>query len=183
MISARHPVASGDRKKTVVRRSRSGGAQSSPVVRRTLAEYAQRGVFRAYGDRHAEGGRSRFSFKWHTDVPLTVTYDPARRALVFRDLLPAVPSRSDMYRELKEFVRVRTSRALPEHRRVDPRKVTTAFRNRAGVVSLVVSLKDAHLEYGVRKAVNLIHEVFVQFLREPAYFDYMVEHFDLNPEL
>lgn len=192
MISSRHRAASRDRNsrgrdrrqsRTGLRRSTSGGEQSSLIVRRILAGYAERGIFRAYGDREADGGRSQFSFKWHTEVPLHVTYDPAHRELAFRDLLPAVGSRSVMSRELKEFVNARTARTLPEHRRIDPRKVTATLKHRAGAASLVVSLKDAHLEYGVRKAVNLVHEVFVHFLRHPMYFDYMVEHFDLNPDV
>ena len=88
-----------------------------------------------------------------------------------------------MYRELKAFVETRTSPARAEHRRIDPRKVRVAVTNHNGMVSLVVSLKDAHLEYGVRRAVNLIHEVFVEFLRNPLYFTYMVEHFQLDPDM
>ena len=191
MIDSRHSVASDDRSRrapdrrrstTGSHRSSSGGGQSSTVVRQILAGYAERGIFRAYGDRQADGGRSHYSFRWHTDVPLNVTYDPAKRALTFRNLLPAVGSRSGMYRDLKQFLEVRTSRAVPEHRRIDSRKVSATVTNRAGAVSLVVSLKDAHLEYGVRKAVNLVHELFVHFLRQPVYFDYMVEHFDVNPD-
>jgi hypothetical protein len=191
MIGSRHPAASDDRNRratdrrrapTGSRRSGSGGERSAPIVRQILAGYAERGVFRAYGDRQDDGGRSHFSFRWHTDVPLDVTYAPARRELTFRNLLPAVGSRSAMYRDLKQFLDVRTSGDLPEHRRIDPQKVRTTVTNRAGAVSLIVSLEDAYLEYGVRKAVNLVHELFVHFLRQPMYFHYMVEHFELNPD-
>jgi len=156
---------------------------SSDVVRRTLASYATRGIFRAYGDHSSEGGQSRFSFRWHADATFHVVYHPRRRELVFSDLLPGIPSRTRMYRELKAFVEACTAPALPEHRRIDPRKMGLAVINRNQMVSLVVSLKDSHLEYGVRKAVNLIHELFVGFLRNPLYFSYMVEHFQVDPDV
>jgi hypothetical protein len=46
-----------------------------------------------------------------------------------------------------------------------------------------MSLRDEHLEYGVRKAVNVIHELFVEFLRHPMYHGYMVKHFGLDPDV
>jgi hypothetical protein len=164
-------------------RRRSGGERSSLVVQETLAGYAKRGVFRAYGDQPSGNGQSRFSFRWHADATFQIVYDPRRRELIFRDVLPGVPARSGMYRDLKAFVEGRSSPALPEHRRIDPRKARVTVTNRRGMVSLAVSLKNAHLEYGVRRAVNLIHELFVEFLRNPLYFSYMVEHFQLDPDL
>jgi hypothetical protein len=148
-----------------------------------MAAYAERGIFRAYGDRPSEDGRYCFSFRWHTDVPLNVVYDPARRELSFCEILPAVGGDAEMYRDLKQFVRARFSRAVPEHRRIDVRKTTATLKQRGGAVSLIVVLKDAHLEYGVRKAVNLVHELFACCLRQPLYFQYMVEHFDMNPDV
>ena len=165
------------------RREKGRIDRSSDVVRRTLASYATRGIFRAYGDQPSERGQSRFSFRWHADATFHLVYNPARRELIFRDLLPAIPSRARMYRELRAFVDASASPTLPEHRRIDPRKTRVAVTNRNGMVSLVVSLKDSHLEYGVRKAVNLIHELFVGFLRNPLYFSYMVEHFQLDPDV
>jgi hypothetical protein len=153
------------------------------VVQQTLASYAKRGVFRAYGDQPSANGQSRFSFRWHADATFQIVHDIRREELIFRDVLPAVPGRSRMYRELKAFVAGRTSPALPEHRRIDPRKARVIVTNRRGTVSLAISLKNAHLEYGVRRAVNLIHELFVEFLRDPLYFSYMVEHFQLDPDL
>ena len=64
-----------------------------------------------------------------------------------------------------------------------PRKAMVTVRNRKRMVSLVVTLQNAHVEYGVRKAVNLVHELFVDFLRYPLYFPYLVEHCNLNPDL
>jgi len=184
-------MASGDRggRGSSRRAKDSGGGritsqigQSSLIVRRTLAAYAERGIFRAFSDRERDRGQRQFAFRWHTNVTLNVVYDPFRRELTFRDLLPGVIAGSGMLPELRRFLRARTSRTLPEHRRVDPEKATFTLKNRRGTVSLVASLTDAHLEYGVRKTVNLIHELFVDFLRHPLYFPYMVEHFEVDPD-
>ena len=173
------------RRDSTARKSKSsdGSERSSRIVRETLAAYAQRGIFRAYGEGPSPGGRRVFSFRWHTDVPFHVVYDAPRHQLIFCDLLPGIDGRSHMYRHLKEFLHSRTSAAMPAHRRIDPRRATVTLKHRAHTVSVVVSLKASHLEYGVRKAVNLIHELFVVFLRDPLYFPYMVEHFDLDPEM
>jgi hypothetical protein len=163
-------------------RLKSGGEDAATIVRETLAGYAQRGIFRAYGDRPASREQIQFSFRWHTEVPINVVYRAGTRELAFRDLLPDVGGNSAMYRHLKQFLRERTSQDLPPHRRIDPRKVALRLTQRAGKVSLIVSL-ESDVEYGVRKAVNLIHELFVNFLRDPLYFSYMVQHFGLNPDM
>lgn len=162
---------------------RIAGSRPVAVVRQTLAGYAERGIFRAYGDVRSDRGRSYFSFRWHTEVPFDLVFDPARRELIFRNLLPEVGARSAMYADLKTFLRARSSPAVPAHRRIDPRKAGVKPRQRAGSVSLVMSLRDGHLEYGVRKAVNVIHELFVEFLRHPLYHEYMVKHFGLDPDV
>jgi hypothetical protein len=157
--------------------------RSSAVVTETLAAYAERGIFRAFGDRPSRNGRFQYSFRWHTEIPLNVTYDPLRRELVFCDILPAVGSRSAMSRDLHAFVEGSSSPALPAHRRIDRRRMRAALAHRGRSVSLVVVLEHAHLEYGVRRAVNLVHELFVQFLRQPMYFQYMVDHFGADPDM
>ena len=40
-----------------------------------------------------------------------------------------------------------------------------------------------HYEYGIRRAVNLVQDIFMDFLNSALYFDYMVEDFNVNPDL
>ena len=35
----------------------------------------------------------------------------------------------------------------------------------------------------MRRAVNLIQDIFMDFLNSALYFDYMVESFNVNPDL
>jgi hypothetical protein len=55
--------------------------------------------------------------------------------------------------------------------------------NRAGALSLRVVLSPRHLEYGVKKAIHLVHDVLMDFLNDSLYVEYCIAHFNLNPEM
>lgn len=88
-----------------------------------------------------------------------------------------------MDRDLRAYLASRESPALPDHRRVDRRRLDIAIRNRAGRVSIVFRLKGTYAEYGVRKSVNVVHEIFTDFLSDARFAPYQVEHFRLDPEM
>jgi hypothetical protein len=97
-------------------------------------------------------------------------------------VLPEVPARSAMYRELKEFVESRQAANLPAHRRIDRKKARVIPANRGGNVGLTLTLKGADYEYATRKLIHLVHEIYLVFLYDGAYYDYMVEVFNLDPD-
>jgi len=72
-----------------------------------------------------------------------VRLEPEARRLTFRDLLPNVPHRSAMDRAFRAWVSERASEALPEHRRIDPRRVRLACPNRAGNLPVALALELA----------------------------------------
>lgn len=146
-----------------------------------LQAYADRGVFRAFGEKTGRGGTVEFTFRWLTEIPLTLLYDPRRRTLAFRNLLPGVPARSAMRGELIAFLKERTGGALPEHRRIDARRAELRWPIRGGNVSLVLRIKGKNEEYATRRGVNLVNEIFNGFLTGP-YYEYLVEHFRLREE-
>ncbi len=45
----------------------------------------------------------------------------------------------------------------------------------------LVCLRE-HYEHGVRRAVNLVQDIFMDFLNSALYVDYMVESFNVNPD-
>jgi hypothetical protein len=55
--------------------------------------------------------------------------------------------------------------------------------NHRGAISLVCTFKGDHVAYGVRKAVNIVHEIFTIFLSDGRYAQYQVDHLRLNPEM
>lgn len=153
-------------------------------VRALLQHYAARGAFRSFSEvPHASRRLVEFQFLWFRDVRFRVTYNPAARMLTFVDVLPAVPARSEMDRRLRAFIASRSGRSVPEHRRVDLKKVGVSVVNRKSAISVAFVLKPRHVEYGTRKAVHLIHEVLMDFLNDSRYVEYNIEHFNLNPEM
>ena len=155
-------------------------ADALAVVREQLQAYADRGVFRGFSEVKSAEGTAAFKFVWLIDRQMELNVDIPKRLLRFKRLLPGMPAGSPLYAELKEFVRRRHGDALPEHRRIDPRRALARWLSRRGVVSISVEVKDDQYAYGVNRIVNLVHELFVH-LRD-ARPDYLVEHFDAAQE-
>jgi hypothetical protein len=156
---------------------------ASSEAARALREYADRGVFRGFSHAPGPGGRDLLRFRWLAGSAFRVRLDPAKRSLTFLELLPNVPHRSAMDRAFREFVRERSSDALPDHRRIDPRRVALSCTNRGGNLSVALALRrrGATREredwaYAARKGVSLVNEIFQGFLRGP-YYEYMVQNF------
>ncbi len=147
-----------------------------------LENYANRGFFRGFSRGPVRGGKAFFKILWHRDRVFELILDTNKRSLRFPVVLPQVPADSSMYRELRDFVASRQSADVPEHRRIDPAKARIAAANRAGNISLTLKLADTDYEYATRKFINLVHEIFMVFLLDGPYFEYMVEVFDLDPD-
>lgn len=154
----------------------------SEVVGEILEEYARRGVFRAFSRGPDRGSRAAFRVLWHYDRYYDVLFDEVRGTLRIALLLPNVPQDSALYRELKAFLRSRSSDQLQEHRRIDPQRAVVRPYNRGGNVSLTLRSLGGDPEYVTRRLVQLVHEVFVSFLRDGPYYEYLIETFDLEPD-
>ena len=159
-------------------------SSDTKTVRALLQHYATRGAFRSFSEIPRTSGRLvEFQFLWFRDVRFRVTYSAATTTLTFVDVLPAVPARSDMDRHLRAFIASRSVKSVPEHRRVDLKKVGVSVSNRKNSISIAFALNRRHIEYGTRKAVHLVHEVLMDFLNESQYVEYNIDYFNLNPEM
>lgn len=151
------------------------------AVASILEVYAQRGVFRGFSPAEdARQGQAVFRLLWHRDRVFEFVFDPRRNAMRFPLALPNVPA--EMYRELKEFIKARHAAELPDHRRIDSRKAQVTASNRGGNVALSLRVLDGDDEYGARKLIHLVHEIFLTFLLDGRYYEYMVENFDIDPD-
>lgn len=157
---------------------------SSPIetVAETLENYAQRGVFRGFSRGPARAGRATFKMLWHRDLVFELILDLNRKTMRFPLVLPNVPAGSAMHKAFKEFVRSRQSDDLPEHRRIDKRKARVKTYIRGGDLSLTLKIEDEDYDYCARKFLQLVHEIYLVFLNDGAYYEYMVETFDLDPD-
>ena len=152
------------------------------TVARTLEEYAARGVFRGFSRGPVNNGKAAFKIMWHRDCMFEFVFDSKKNTMRFPLVLPNVPPDSSMYKEFKEFLRSRQADDLPEHRRIDKAKAEIRPYNRGGNISLTLKLKDDDVEYGARKIIHLVHEIFMVFLCDGRRYEYMLETFDLDPD-
>lgn len=150
------------------------------VVRKSLQVYADRGVFRGLNEAKPRNGNQSFTFVWLGDRPLEFGVDAESTILTFKRLLPNVPSNSELYSDLKRFLKSRCDDDLPKHRRVDAKRAEVVCVNRAGNVSIALKVKNNQYAYGVNRLVNLVHEVFVRL--NDSHPDYMCENFDVPQE-
>jgi hypothetical protein len=157
-------------------------SSSVELVAGILENYARRGVFRGFSRGPVLNGKATFNILWHRDRSFEFILDSERKTMRFPVVLPEVPKDSDMFREFKEFVASRQSEELPEHRRIDKAKARAQVSTRAGNAGVILTLRASDYEYGARKLVNLVHEVFMVFLYDGRYYEYMVEKFDLDPD-
>jgi hypothetical protein len=151
------------------------------LVAETLESYANRGVFKGFSRVPVSHGKATFRIAWHRGQVFELIFDLKTGAMRFPTVLPNVPADSTMYGELKEFIKSRHSTDLPEHRRIDGNRAQVRSYNRAGNISLVLRVMNGDYEYGVRRLVHLVHEIFLTFLVD-GYTDYMVETFELDAD-
>src|SRR5215475_9797190 len=156
-------------------------SSSIDVVAATLANYARRGVFRGFSRGNLKKGRAVFRIVWHWDRKLDLIFDANRGTMRFPLLLPDVRRNSKMHRDLKEFIKSRQSDKLPDHRRIDPGMAHVGCYLRGEDVSVALTVRNHNYEYGARKLIGLVQEIFLVFLADNHY-EYMVEAFELDPD-
>jgi hypothetical protein len=152
------------------------------IVTAMLESYAEKAVFRGFSAHPQRGGKATYRMVWHYDRPFEMVLDVPEKTLRFTEVLPRVPVRSAMYRALREFLKSRQSPETPEHRRVNPAKARVALSNKGGSVSLKLTVKDGDVEYAARKIIHIVHEIFMVFLVDGPYYEYMVEQLGLDPD-
>ena len=150
------------------------------IVRKGLQEYADRGVFRGFGEVKGARGKAGFNFVWLGNRLLNVTLDEKKGVLRFNNLLPNISSDSILYEDLKRFLKSRSDRKTPRHRRVEAHRAELSWINRGGNISIALTIKNNQYAYGLNRLVNLVHEIFVHL--SDSYSDYLCENFDAPQE-
>ena len=152
------------------------------VVRSELQTYADRGIFQNFSSSDLGGKFSEFKFHWLTEKPFLLKLNVAKYELELKSVLPAVPFRSDMDKAFRSFLVERCSEGVPDHRKIDAKRFSIKAKNTNSKLSVSIGFlrDDAHL--AVKASVNLLHEIFNNFLVEGPYQNYMVEAFNLPEE-
>jgi hypothetical protein len=152
------------------------------IVTAILEGYAAKAVFRGFSAHPGAQGQASYRMIWHHDRHFEMFLNVGTKTLQFPQVLPGVPARSPMYRELQAFLKARQSGEMPEHRSVNPAKARLASNNKRGMVSVTVTVKDGDFDYATRKIIHIVHEIFLIFLVDGPYFEYMVEHLGLDED-
>jgi hypothetical protein len=148
-----------------------------------LESYASRRVVRGFSrELLDEKSKTVFRVRWHRDRLFEFIVDTKKNTITIPLVLPNVPARSEMYRAFKKFLRRFHSDSVPMHRRIDARKVRIRSVNKAGDVSLCVLIQDGDYAYGLRKLVHIVQEIYLGFLYDGPYREYMTEAFGLEPD-
>ena len=152
------------------------------VFRSELQTYADRGIFQNFscinvGDKFCE-----FKFHWMTNNPFILRLNVVKHELELRSVLPSVPYRSDMDKAFRRFLVSRCAEDIPTHRRLDGKRLSIKVKNRNSDVSVSIGFSEADSRLAVKTSVNLLHEIFNNFLVEGPYQNYMVEMFNLPEE-
>ena len=147
-------------------------------VDETLELYANKGVFRGFSRTLTRDKVVYYRMQWHKDRFYDLHFDTTKSSLRFPVVLPKVPR--EMYEAFKVFVASRQSDKMLAHRVIDPQKVRISCSLKNGNISLLFIAKDKDYEYATQKLINLMHEVFMVFLRDGLYYEYMIETFDVD---
>ncbi len=149
------------------------------LVAEILEGYANRAVFRGFSRGPVARGKASFKVLWHRNRFFEIVLDPKAKTLTMPLVLPGVDAA--MYRDFRQWIKARHAKDLVEHRRIDTRMATLTAARKAGDVSLTITAKN-NLAYATRKLIHAVHEIFLGFLTDGPYFDYMVDKFDLDPD-
>lgn len=147
-----------------------------------LEHYAGRGIFSGFSRQSQRPGSAEFRLRWHRNQVFQWVWNEAKQTLRIGCVLPAVPADSAMYRQFRAWLAARQDEALPAHRRCDRAKVALKTYNRGGDVALTMTVLDRDVDYAVPKLVSLVNEIYLDFLANGLYFDWLVETFELDPD-
>lgn len=155
---------------------------NAALVGDILESFVAKGVFRGFSRQQGAGADALYRIVWHRDQLFEWVWNERRQSLRISCVIPAVPADSAMYSALKAWLRARQDSALPSHRRCDSGKLALKTYNRGGDVALTARVLDGDVEYGARKLVAVVNELYLDFLSSGLYYEWLLETFQLDPD-
>ena len=149
-------------------------------LRKRIRHYVDRGIFTGYTEEVLRGSKTVFRFRWLLNAGFKLCIDPNRREYICLDVLPNVPTRGFLDREIRKFLTGRTSSDLPEHRQADPHKVTLRFQNKKGNGSIHVQVAPGEQAYATKTLFTVINDLFTWL--NLYHIEYLQEEFGLAEE-
>jgi hypothetical protein len=145
-----------------------------------IDDFVARGVFRAVPDAPARSELAAWQVRWFGGHTMRLAV--SRQSACVDAVLPPMPSRLKIYRDLRAWLRAQQSVALPAHRRLDPETYVLDVRNRAGLVRIRLRAEAVPAATRVHRLVQLVNALYFDFLNGPGRLDWVVEAFGLDPD-
>ncbi len=98
------------------------------------------------------------------------------------EVLPRLAAQSQLYRDLRAWLKAQQSSELSEHRRIDPKRVKLTLKNTAGQLRLSLRSDCESLPALATRAVKLVHALYLDFLNGPGRLEWVIEAFGLDPD-
>jgi hypothetical protein len=159
-------------------RTKQPQQSNSNIVGGVLETYAARGVFKGF----SKTGEDAWRMLWHRDRFFDLILNEEAGTLTFPEVLPGVPARSEMMKAYRAFVAAFAAESQPEHKRIDLSKTKLKCLAKGGSAGLEAKVVDGDWDYAVRKLIHVVHETYLVFLYDGAYYEYLIETFDLDPD-
>ncbi len=147
----------------------------STLAHNTIEEMAARGVFRA---RALPDESWQITWFGHHVMRWVISEEQVQIAPV----LPDLPARAPLYRDLRAWLSDQQSADRPGHRRLDPDRIGIELRNRSGQVRLTLQSRAGPMSDLTARAVQLINALYLDFLNGPGRLDWVTEAFELDPD-
>ncbi|MFV0411201.1 MAG: hypothetical protein ACK5LJ_16330 [Paracoccus sp. (in: a-proteobacteria)] len=147
-----------------------------------LDSYVMRGVFQAQPDKLRRDEALAWTMRWFAGhaMRLSVRRVDAGHSITVEPLLPPLPATDPVYRDLRSWLSVQKSQAIPMHRRLGP-DIDVKLSNRKGMVSLALT-SALPLDALTDRAVQLVNGVYKDFLYQPGRLTWVAGAFQIDPD-
>ena len=147
-----------------------------------ISGYVTRGVFRAAGSPTKINNTYVYDINWFQDQNMILRIDSRRSTVQLNDFIPTITPRSSLDRRLRMWLQDRASPAVPAHRRLDASQFQLKLTCRAGHMQLSMVQHENDMLLATRKMIQIVNELYLDFLLEPAQYDWIIETFELDPD-
>ena len=112
-------------------------------------------------------------------VPLVPGWNRLQR-LEAVGVLPGIAHRGLLDRDVRRFIAGRADPELPPHRQLDMARARLKVSNRAGDISLVMSVQGQEWAYASKRLLGVLNDLFAYLQRN--HIDYLHREFGLPEE-
>ena len=151
-------------------------------IRVVIDNYADRGLLRNVRTTLTDGRATRFQFTWHYDRTFDLRVDYAASRMAFVGAFPNVSPSSAISRDITQFIERMMAESVTIHRRVDRGRTIVSGAHYGEDMAVVASIVDGDFDYAARKLIQVVNEIYFDFLPNSSHYAYQVKSLGLDPD-